>query len=55
MLLVTLASRVLLPTVMRPIIGTIFELMAYAVTLRVLGFSKLERRLVTSLVSRYRE
>lgn len=53
--LVTVAARMALPALVGPVVGTLVGVTVYAVTLDVLGFTRLERRLVSSLAARYRE
>lgn len=50
---VTFAARVTLPPGIAPIIGTLFGLVAYAGTLRWLGFTPIESKLATSIIDRY--
>ncbi|WP_158056452.1 lipopolysaccharide biosynthesis protein [Halorussus halophilus] len=53
--LVALGVRVFLSGVLALVVGTIVGLVVYAGCLRLLGFTRVERRLVTTLVGRYRE
>ncbi|MFC7047011.1 lipopolysaccharide biosynthesis protein [Halobacteriaceae archaeon GCM10025711] len=52
---VALVVRSVLPGAAALVVGTVLGLVTYAVTLRVLGFTRVERRLAASLGSRYRE
>lgn len=54
LVLVTQAGRIALPGPVAPVVGTVLGLTVYAGTLRVLGFTDLEGRLLASLVARYR-
>ncbi|WP_458187903.1 lipopolysaccharide biosynthesis protein [Haladaptatus sp. NG-WS-4] len=51
---VTLAARVLVPNPAAPVVGTVLGLVAYALALRTLGFTRVERRLAGTLARRYR-
>lgn len=51
---VALGVRALVPGPAAPLLGTALGLAAYAVTLRALGFTRVERRLGATLVARYR-
>jgi len=51
---VAVTTRGLLPRGPAAIVGTLLGLAAYATVLRVLGFSPVERRLLATLVERYR-
>lgn len=51
---VALAARAALPGATGPLVGTAAGLVAYAVALRALGFTRVERRLATTLLARYR-
>lgn len=55
LLLASLASRIALPTVVAPLIGSLFGLTLYVGTLKILGFTQIEHRLASSLVGRYEE
>lgn len=50
---VTLLAKHALTGGVAPLIGTAFGLLAYAATLRTLGFTRVERRLGATLVGRY--
>ncbi|WP_327052996.1 lipopolysaccharide biosynthesis protein [Halomicrococcus gelatinilyticus] len=52
---VALAARALLPGAVAAVTGTVLGLAAYAAALRSLGFTRVERRLGATLVSRYRQ
>lgn len=53
--LLTLAVRRLVPPPTAVVVGSVLGLFAYASTLRILGFTEIERRLAMSLIARYRE
>ena len=52
---VALVARTLLPEAVAAVVGTLLGLVAYAATLHALGFTRVERRLGATLVSRYRQ
>jgi O-antigen/teichoic acid export membrane protein len=51
---VALAARATLPGATAAVVGSVVGLLAYALTLRALGFTRVERRLATTLLARYR-
>lgn len=53
--LVALGARAMLPELVAAMVGSLLGLAIYAGCLRLLGFTPVERRLVTTLVGRYRE
>lgn len=55
LVLVTMSGKVIFSGAISPIIGTLFGLTAYAITLHTLGFTKVERRLTRLLFVRYKK